>query len=150
VRVFRSVLHPTDFSSASRPALARAIALARQNRAALRIVHVLPPLALVIGNDITFTPRGVYEAVDRRARQEARTALATLVRRARKAGVRATSLLLDGAAHEQICRAARRMRAQVIVIGTHGRSGLSRAFMGSVAERVIRFAPCPVLAVRGR
>jgi universal stress protein A len=63
--------------------------------------------------------------------------------------MRATAFLLDGAPHKQIARTARRMRADVIVIGTHGRTGLPRAFLGNVAERVIRLAPCPVLTVRG-
>jgi nucleotide-binding universal stress UspA family protein len=66
------------------------------------------------------------------------------------AGVRATGLLLDGAPHDQIPRAARRNRADLIVIGTHGRTGLSKVLLGSVAERVIRSATCPVLTVRGR
>jgi nucleotide-binding universal stress UspA family protein len=52
--------------------------------------------------------------------------------------------------NEQVPRAARRSRADLIVIGTHGRSGLSKVLLGSVAERVVRFASCPVLTVRGR
>ena len=64
--------------------------------------------------------------------------------------MRATALLLDGAPHEQIGRAVRRVRADLLVIGTHGRSGLSKVLLGSVAERVIRVAPCPVLTVRSR
>jgi nucleotide-binding universal stress UspA family protein len=59
-------------------------------------------------------------------------------------------LLVGAAAHEAIARAAARERADVIVIGTHGRSGLERVFVGSVAARVIGTAPCPVLTVRPR
>jgi len=150
MRVFRRILLATDFSSASRPALARAIALARQNRAALRVVHALPPLALAVGADFAFVPTGTYEAIDRRARQHAQKQLKALVGRARKAGVRATTLLLDGAPHEQVARAARRTRADLLVIGTHGRTGVSKILLGSVAERLVRLAPCPVLTVRGR
>jgi nucleotide-binding universal stress UspA family protein len=150
MRVFRRILHATDFSSASRPALAKAIALARQNRAALQVVHALPPLALPVGGDFAYMPPGTYETIDRRARQHAQKQLSALVARARKVGVRATALLLDGAPHEQITRAARRARADLIVIGTHGRTGLSKVLLGSVAERVVRFATCPVLTVRGR
>lgn len=150
MRVFRRILHATDFSSASRPALAKAIALARQNRAALQVVHALPPLALPVGGDFGYVPPGTYEAIDRRARQHAQKQVTALISRARKAGVRATAVLLDGAPHEQVPRAARRMRADLIVIGTHGRTGISKVLLGSVAERLVRLAPCPVLTVRGR
>jgi nucleotide-binding universal stress UspA family protein len=150
MRVFRQILHATDFSSASRPALAKAIALARQNRATLRVVHALPPLVLPAGGDFAFVPAGTYDAIDQRARQQAQKQLAALVGRARKAGVRATALLLDGAPHEQVAHAARRTRADLIVIGTHGRTGISKILLGSVAERLVRVAPCPVLTVRGR
>ena len=67
-----------------------------------------------------------------------------------KAGVKARSLLLEGAAADQIVRAARKHHADVIVMGTHGRSGLSRFLLGSVAQRVLPLAPCAVLTVRGR
>jgi nucleotide-binding universal stress UspA family protein len=103
---------------------------------------------MIVGDG--FVPLGTYEAIDRSARQHAKKQLTALVARARRAGVRATALLLDGAPHEQILRAARRARADLIVIGTHGRSGLSKVLLGSVAERVIRLAPGPVLTVRGR
>jgi universal stress protein A len=148
MRVFRRIVHPTDFSGASRPALARAIDLARQNRASLVIVHALAPLILPLGDG--FVSSGTYAALDRRAREQARKQLTALIARARQRGVEATALLLDGVPHEQIPRIARRRRADLIVIGTHGRSGLSRVLLGSVAERVIRLAPCPVLTVRSR
>jgi universal stress protein A len=148
MRAFRRILHPTDFSSASRSALARAIDLARQNRASLVIVHALAPLILPLGDG--FVSSGTYEALDRRAHEQARKQLTRLVAQTSKRGVRATALLVDGVPHEQIPRIARRRRADLIVIGTHGRSGLSRVLLGSVAERVIRLAPCPVLTVRSR
>jgi nucleotide-binding universal stress UspA family protein len=59
-------------------------------------------------------------------------------------------MLLEGVAHEQIARAAKRQRADLIVMGTHGRTGMARFFLGSVAARVAATAPCPVLTVRGR
>jgi nucleotide-binding universal stress UspA family protein len=64
--------------------------------------------------------------------------------------VRARGLLVEGVAHEQITRAAKRLRADLIVMGTHGRTGVARFFVGSVAARVTATAPCPVLTVRGR
>jgi nucleotide-binding universal stress UspA family protein len=64
--------------------------------------------------------------------------------------VRARALLLEGTAHDRIARAAKTQRADLIVMGTHGRSGLARFFVGSVASRVVSVAPCPVMTVRGR
>lgn len=148
MKVFKRILHATDFSKASRPALAKAIALARQNRAPLLIAHALAPLVVPVGDG--FVSPGTYDAIDRGAREHARKQLVALVQRVKEAGARATALLLDGAPHEQVPRAARRNRVDLIVIGTHGRTGLSKVLLGSVAERVIRFATCPVLTVRGR
>jgi nucleotide-binding universal stress UspA family protein len=150
MKVFRRILHATDFSGASRPALAKAIALAAQNGAPLSIVHVLAPLVLPAGGDFAFMPAATYEAIDRGAREHATKQLDAMVGRARKVGVRATAMLLDGTPHEQVPRAARRVRADLIVIGTHGRTGMSKLLLGSVAERVLRMSPCPVLTVRGR
>ena len=148
MRVFRQILHATDFSRASRPALARAIALARQNRAKLSIAHAVSPLVVPLGEG--FVSPSTYEAIDRSAHDHAKKQLAALVARAKKAGARTMGLLLDGLPHEQVPRAARRMRADLIVIGTHGRTGVSKILLGSVAERIVRLAPCPVLTVRGR
>jgi nucleotide-binding universal stress UspA family protein len=64
--------------------------------------------------------------------------------------VRARGVLLEGVAHEAIVREARKRRADLIVIGTHGRTGVARFFLGSVAARVTATAPCPVLTVRGK
>ena len=64
--------------------------------------------------------------------------------------MRARGVLYEGVAADAIARAARAKRAKLIVMGTHGRTGLRRLFMGSVAERVVGTAPCPVLTVRGK
>jgi nucleotide-binding universal stress UspA family protein len=74
--------------------------------------------------------------------------LAELVATARAAGVEATSRTRYGSTAREICEQARDLGTDLIVLGTHGRSGLSRALLGSVAERVVRRAPCPVLTVR--
>ena len=64
--------------------------------------------------------------------------------------VRAKGLLMAGRPHERIAQAARRKRADLVVIGTHGRTGLARFVLGSVASRVLAIAPCPLLTVRGK
>jgi nucleotide-binding universal stress UspA family protein len=144
----RRILHPTDFSSASRPAFERALGLVRDSRAEVIILHVLAPVIPVMGEG--YIPPQTYEAIDSAARKSARKKLDALVARARKAGVRARALLLEGTAHERIVSAAKAQRVDLIVMGTHGRSGLARLFIGSVANRVVSAAPCPVMTVRGR
>ena len=142
------VLHPTDFSRASAPAFARALETARADRAELIIAHVLP-MIVPVGSDGYMSPKA-FDDMDRANRAYAGRRLAALAARARKRGVRVRTLLLDGAHWEAITRTARGQRANVIVMGTHGRSGLAKLFLGSVAERVIGRAPCPVMTVRGR
>ena len=141
------ILHPTDFSSASRSAFAKAIELAKKNRSELVITHVLAPIVPSV--DGYMTPQ-MYEEIEASARQYGKKQLGALVAKARKAGVRARGLLLDGLVHDRIVRAARAQRAEMIVIGTHGRTGLARFVLGSVASRVVSHATCPVLTVRGR
>lgn len=137
----RRVLFATDFSDASQPAWKQALALARANRARLRILHVVAPLALEQG------ARWAYAEAEAQIRANARKQLQALGRKARQAGVRAEGLLLRGVPREAIVRAARSMKGAWIVVGTHGRTGLAGAFLGSVAARVVATAPCPVLTV---
>lgn len=91
-----------------------------------------------------------YEDLEASARRATEAQLKATLARARKAGARATAMLVEGVPFDQIVRAARRARADLIVIGTHGRTGFSRLFLGSVAERVVQLAHCPVLTVRGK
>jgi nucleotide-binding universal stress UspA family protein len=146
--MIRRVLHPTDFSRASGAAFSRALAEARANKAALLIVHVLSRAVPVAGEG--YVSPSVYEQMAEASRAWGQRQMNRLLARARTARVRARGLLLEGVAHEQIVRAARRQRADLIVIGTHGRTGVARFFLGSVAARVTATAPCPVLTVRGR
>jgi nucleotide-binding universal stress UspA family protein len=146
--MIRRVLHPTDFSRASAAAFRRAIAEARANKAALLIVHVLAPVIPMAGEG--YVSPSVYQQMSEAARTWAQRKLLRVLAVARTARVRARGLLLEGVAHEQIVRAAKRQRADLVVIGTHGRTGVARFFLGSVAARVTATAPCPVLTVRGR
>jgi nucleotide-binding universal stress UspA family protein len=146
MRTFRRIVHPSDFSPASRPALRKAIELAKSHRAQLFVVHVLSMLPVVPD---TYVAPTVWDDLERGQQITARRQLARLVATAKAAGVRASGVVLDiGVTHERIVRFARARRADLIVIGTHGRSGLTRALLGSVASRVLATARCPVLTVR--
>ena len=142
------ILHATDFSPASRAAFTKAIALARADKAELVIAHVLAPILPVVGDGAYVSPE-VYTSMEQAGRKYGQKHLDALVARAKGAGVRARGLLLEGPVHDRIVGAARKVGAEMIVIGTHGRSGLARFVLGSVASRVVSHARCPVLTVRG-
>ena len=146
----RRIVHPTDFSKASASAFARGLAEARQTRSELILVHVLAPVIPAAGMSEGYLSPSVYEQMSKSARAWAQKQMDRLLAKAKTARVRARGMLLEGVAHEQIVRAAKRHRADLIVMGTHGRTGVARFFLGSVAARVAATAPCPVLTVRGR
>lgn len=142
------VLHPSDFSSASTPAFKQALETAKDGDAELLIVHVLTPVAPIVGEGY-ISPK-TYEEIEQSARAHGQKQLDGLLEKARKAGVKATGLLLEGVPHDQVVRAAKSKKADLIIMGTHGRGGFAKLFLGSVAERVVATAPCPVLTVRAR
>ena len=143
-----TILHPTDFSAASKAAFAQALKLAKADRAELVIAHVLPPVLHAVDGYVV--PMDIYHKMDETSRRYAQKGLKRLLAKARKLGVRARGLLLEGNAQERIVAAARRQHADMIVMGTHGRTGFARFVLGSVAGRVVAHAGCPVMTVRGR
>jgi len=144
----RRILHSTDFSAPSNAAFKKAIEMAKASRAELLIVHVINPIIPVAGEGYV-SPK-MYEDLAASTRAWARKQLDRLLAKARKSGVRAKGVLAEGAAHERIARIAKTKRADLVVMGTHGRSGFAKLFLGSVAGRVVTAAPCPVLTVKGR
>jgi nucleotide-binding universal stress UspA family protein len=144
----RRILHPTDFSRASGAAFKRAVEMAKANRAELTVVHVRGA-AIPLMVDGYVSPK-MYDDMEAAERAYAQKHLDAIVAKARKAGARAKGLLVAGVAHERIAQAARARKADLVVIGTHGRTGVARLFLGSVASRVLAVAPCPVLTVRGK
>jgi nucleotide-binding universal stress UspA family protein len=144
----RAILHPTDFSGASRAAFTRAVDLARRERAPLLLLHVITPPIPMMGDG--YVSPATWDEITKGYRKSAQRKLDALVRRARAASIRARSLVIEGSPAEAILRAARRQRPRMIVVGTHGRTGAARFFLGSVAGRVVAGATCPVLTVRGR
>ncbi len=135
----RRILHPTDFSDSSQTAFEVATALARDYDAELVACYVEPwPAATVIEGVALDLPEGSFDTeVARLDELRADDPAVRLTRRARR-----------GEAAAEILKLAAEYPADLIVMGTHGRSGLSRLVIGSVAETVLRQAPCPVLTVR--
>ena len=144
----RRILHASDFSGPSRLAFARAIDFAKLARAEVILVHVLNPIVPYVGDG--YVAPQLYDQIVTDLQTRARKQLQQMAARAKAAGVRAGVLLLEGVPPERIVRAARAKRAGLIVMGTHGHTGLTRMILGSVAGRVVATAPCPVLTVRGR
>ena len=119
--------------------MAWAIDLAKENRAELLLIHVLPP------------PTPIYE-VESALSPQTESAMLDLKKKVEKKNVSVKRLFLKGtiSIDKQIVRATKSLQADLIVMGTHGRTGVSRFLIGSVASRVIARAHCPVLVVRGR
>jgi len=144
----RRILHPSDFSRASRPALALARELARAFEAELILCHAVQPV-MPVGPGEGYVSARLVQQMWSAAERDARQRLGRLARSATAAGLRVRSLVLEGPAADAIVRAAQRQRADLIVLGTHGRTGMRRLLIGSVAERVVRTAKSPVLTVAG-
>lgn len=135
----RRIAHPTNFSTESGNALSWAIKLAGEDEAELLLLHVLPP------------PTPLFE-LEPPMKSEAEFALSILLANLEKAGIRARGFLLTdkNSIDSQIVRAARLERVDLIIMGTRGRTGISRLFCGSLACRVITRAHCPVVVVPSR
>jgi nucleotide-binding universal stress UspA family protein len=143
----RTVMVASDFSRASRAAFARAVELAKANRARLLVMHALTLVPPMPGGE--YIPPQTWDRIETASRAEVRKEIKALVAKAKRAGVRAAGLVMIGSPYDVIVRAARSKRVDVLVLGTHGRTGLARFFLGSVATRVLATAHCPVLTVRG-
>jgi nucleotide-binding universal stress UspA family protein len=134
-----TILHPTDFSPPSGAAFQVACALARDYVARLVVLHV-KPLEMIYGEGYVLPPDP--EAV----RKELQEELDRL--RPPDPALRVERLLKEGDPVRAILHTAEEVHADLIVLGTHGRTGVGRLLMGSIAEAVLRKAPCPVLTVK--
>jgi len=139
----RHILVPIDFSECSKQALRYAVPMAKERGASLTLLYVVAPVYGV----------GEYGAIDStaleaRMRAAGEQELAKLVAEEVRGEVAAKSLVRVGAPAMEIVEAALELRADLVVLATHGRTGLKHVLIGSVAEHVVRRAPCPVLVVR--
>lgn len=133
------ILYPCDFSAAGRTALDTAAALARDHGATLLILHVQEPAVAYAGGEL-------YTGIPEVDVDELRRMLLDV--RPADAGLSVEHRLLVGSPAAAIVRTAEEEKADMIVMSTHGRTGLMRVLMGSVAEEVVRKAKCPVVTVK--
>jgi nucleotide-binding universal stress UspA family protein len=140
----RRILVPTDFSPEADAAVRYAVELAKSLRSELILFHAIEPL--VIPSDLFLSP--AIATVTDQVEQATRAHVARLVEGLKKRGVRCRGTLAVGRASTTIVDGAAKLGADLIVMGTHGRGGFSHLLLGSVAEKVVRSASCPVLTVR--
>lgn len=146
---YKRILMATDFSDYSKEALGYAIYLAKQFDAGLYLLHVFEVP--------TYSHPGVSPGMQPEVqrwiqglREEAENRLNALKEELEDQAVKVHPILKEGNVFMEILKAAEEIPADLIVLGTHGRTGLPHVFLGSVAERVVRKASCPVVTVRPR
>jgi nucleotide-binding universal stress UspA family protein len=137
----RIYLVPIDFSKGSEIALRHAVKLAREKRGKLLLVHIVMPITYPAQ---AFLP-GYFRSMERKARDE----MNGIARRVRLKPTEYRSIVVESADPAwAIADQAKKSHVSIVVMGSHGRSGLKRLMLGSVAERTLRYAECPVLVVK--
>lgn len=139
----KRILVPTDFSPTSIIALRYAAAMAGQLGARLDLLYVIEPAPFM--SDMKNLPLAMS---DQELADKSMAELTKLARREAGLAVSITPMVRSGKAYDQIALAAKELPADLIIIATHGYTGLKHTLLGSTAERVARHAPCPVLVVR--
>jgi nucleotide-binding universal stress UspA family protein len=140
---FKRILVATDFDEAAESALDLAVDLAKKHGATITLLHAYE-VPLYTYSGAPPVPVDYWTPIRNAASQRLEAAVAELVKRSPEA----KGMLSQGSAWEQILQAADETKADLIVMGTHGRRGLTHAVLGSVAEKVVRLSPVPVLTVR--
>lgn len=140
----KNILCPVDYSVYSEKALNYAIELAERYGAKLYLIHVLD-IRVYDMNDPELYSTAM---IDEETMEKMKERLSKCVREDAKSKIPVEALIIQGVPFVEIIKAAKEYKVDLIVIGTHGRTGISHAIMGSVAEKVVRKSPCPVLTVR--
>ena len=143
----RSILFPTDFSECANYALSYATSFARQAGASIICVHVIEPVVPTVGYTGMAEPLPIADISDQLA-DSAERELPKIAECDECAGLEVEEVIAHGDAASEIVRVAGERGVDLIVISSHGRTGLGRMLFGSTAESVVRHAPCPVLVVK--
>ncbi len=142
----RRILVPSDFSDCSIPALRYGAGLAEKFGAELVLLHIIPDAVLALPDAVMPTPVPTADLDE--LTDSGKEGLANLIATEKVTACHPRTEVRIGSPAAEIVAAAGDLHADLICIGTHGRGGLSRVLLGSVAEEVVRHAPCPVLTVR--
>jgi nucleotide-binding universal stress UspA family protein len=142
----KKILYPTDFSESSLEALKYAVAFARDFKAHLVLMHVVNEA--IFSEGLSLPRTGAPEDLENEMRAEAARQLKTIIPADERATLDWETVILRGMPFLEIIRYATANAVDLIVIGTHGRSGVEHIIFGSTAEKVVRKAPCPVLSVK--
>jgi nucleotide-binding universal stress UspA family protein len=143
----RSILLPTDFSECGNYALAYAASLARTFKASIICVHVIEPMVPTVGYSGVTEPLPIAD-ISGQLEDSAERELPKIAEREECAGLEMEELIVHGEAASEIVRVAKDRQVDLIVVSSHGRTGLGRILFGSTAEAVVRHALCPVLVVK--
>jgi universal stress protein A len=140
----RQILVPTDFSESSSLALRAAIQLGRRFGAAVEVLHVDTEATVLVPppGDLIVVPIDIAEVMQRSVER-----LNEIAEDVRRTGLVCTTATEVGSTHTEIVEHAERIGADLIVMGTHGRHGLGHVLVGSIAEKVVQHATCPVLVI---
>jgi nucleotide-binding universal stress UspA family protein len=144
---FANILVPTDFSPPADHALQVAIDVARQSGGKLLLVHVIDPPPYLSTMAAEVTTVAVLE-IQERTRKWAQDRLAKIAKEKIPAGVQVETMLVEGIPFHEILELSRQKHSDLIVMATHGHTGVKHFLLGSTTERVVREAKCPVLTVR--
>ena len=139
---FKKILVPTDFSASSKAALDYAAVIAEAFQSEIALIHVIDSLAYSVTDTLI--------VVDHQAalKATAEALIDNLYKECIERGLSATKAVVDGTPYREIIKKAEAEQVDLIVMGTHGRTGFERLLLGSVAEKVVRMSSAPVLTVR--
>jgi nucleotide-binding universal stress UspA family protein len=143
---YKRILVPVDGSRTSTKGLAAALQLAKQSRGSVLLLHVLEEYPVFAAPEIGMAADRIIAGMKQSGRRTLKSASAAAAR----AGVRAQTAMLEqvsGRVADAVAQQARRWKADLVVMGTHGRRGVKRALLGSDAETTARYSPVPVLLV---
>jgi nucleotide-binding universal stress UspA family protein len=143
----RSILLPTDFSECGNYALSYAASLARTFRASIICINVIEPIVPTVGYSGMTEPMPIADITEQ-LEDSAERELPKLAECDECSGIEVEELVVHGEAASEIVRVAKERDVDLIVIASHGRTGLGRILFGSTAESVVRHASCPVLVVK--
>jgi len=142
----KKILYPTDFSDSSLEALPYALSFARDYKAKLVLMHVVNEA--IFSEGLSLARAIAPEALGQEMADEADRRLKMIIPADQRAGLDVEMVILHGMPFLEVIRYAKANDVDLIVIGTHGRSGMDHIIFGSTAEKVVRKAPCPVLSVK--